>query len=63
MFAGALDQLNFHRDPGFALWVLKEAALRSCRTASFHLYISLGRKVSLSACGVARKRPLDDGRP
>jgi len=34
---------------------------RSCRNAN-QLSVA-GRKISLSACGVARKRPLDDGRP
>jgi hypothetical protein len=63
MFAAALDQLNFYRDPGFALRVFKATAFRPCRTPSFHLYISLDLKVGLSACGVVRKRPLDDGRP
>ena len=49
MFAAALDQLHFDRDPGFALRMLKATAFRSCRTASFHLYTSLGRKVRLGA--------------
>ena len=63
MFAAALDQLNFHRDPGFGLRMLKATVFRSCRTASFHLCTNLGRKISLSACVAVRKLPLGDGRP